>query len=178
MKLRRLITIFITLLLSADLLAVTKYDSYIQEQTLLHFGDVSLWKWHKARLYVESGLNPQAYNPNDPAYGIAQFTLPTAKKYNIKSPKQLYDPYISIRIMMLYIKDIIKYVFGTMLSPKELHDRNVQMLADAGYNAGPGAAKRAYDLSGKVANWQKNKKYLPEITRKYCERIQNVKEKF
>jgi soluble lytic murein transglycosylase-like protein len=68
------------------------------------------WRLLKAIATVESSLNPQAYNPNDPSYGLMQLLCrqdgasgTCTNRLNVsdwppENPNQLFDPDYSIHI--------------------------------------------------------------------------------
>lgn len=62
----------------------------------------------RATLVCESNLNPKAYNPNDPSYGIGQFLKPTF--YNYAREVGIKDPYIWDVDQQL---QIASYMFST-----------------------------------------------------------------
>lgn len=64
--------------------------------------------WIRAVIQVESGWNPNAYNPNDPdgARGLMQIIGPTARAYGIVDLSSLYDPVINIAVGTHLLSDL------------------------------------------------------------------------
>lgn len=74
--------------------------------------------WIRAVIDVESGWNPEAFNPNDPggAWGLMQIIASTARGYGITDLSTLFDPAVNIDIGTHLIHDIGETDFRRMYS--------------------------------------------------------------
>lgn len=158
---------------SDGLFSNDRYDRLIRSASERYFGMESDWRWHKARIYVESRFNVKAVSPVGAA-GIAQFMSETAMDYGARSPADRFDPEWSINAMVHYIKDI-----WTLLESARPDGTNVaaidrERLADASYNAGQGRILKALKKYG--YSWKTIKPHIPSETQSYSERIQSQKQ--
>lgn len=113
----------------------------------------------KALVEIESAWDPKAYRAepqiHDASYGLAQILYGTAKSIGYQgTPEGLFIPAEGLKWGARYLRRMLNTFQGNWV------------LAMAGYNAGPGNARKAITRSGS-RDPEKIDPFLPSITRSY-----------
>jgi len=174
---RSFLLIMLTLLAVNSVLAINndpvhsekwtdEYDRHFRKYSKRYFGPLFDWHWFKAQAITESGLKNDAESHMG-AIGLMQIMPDTFKDITNQNPHftELESPRWNIAAGIYYDRLLYRKFPNT---PEQ--DR--LYLALASYNAGYGRILRAKKLlNTDVPLWDEVKKYLPNETRAYVNRI-------
>lgn len=124
------------------------------------------WDWRllKAMVKKESGYDPRAESPGG-AVGLTQLLPATARHLGLRAG-EFFDAGANLAAGTRYLRSAYDRFSGVPdQAPQWLRTR----LAIAGYNAGPGRAKQAYQAGG--TDWSAISRHLPDSTVHHVERI-------
>jgi len=154
------------------------YDLAIRAAVATHWPEVGDWRWGKAQLIAESGLDPSAVSPAG-AIGIAQFMPDTWDEVSEALFDTLatnpHDPVHAIEAYAYYMAR--QWHAWTTPRPWIDHLR----LAQASYNCGRGYLLAAQRLAGGAAGYDAIIAQLPNVPHvdaqqvtRYVRRIERV----
>lgn len=118
----------------------------------------------KGLVQVESNWEPRAYryepHINDASYGLTQTLMGTARSMGYAGPAEgLYQPAESLRWGARYLRKMLDTFGGNWA------------MALAGYNAGPGGARKAIRAANGSTAPEAVDPYLPGVTRAYWRKV-------
>jgi soluble lytic murein transglycosylase-like protein len=137
-------------------------------------------------------LNPRAVSYNGTSFGLFQLANATGKELLQEyAPGQAYNPFNPSQNICLginYLKDLSE-MFATdtklhrgLSTTAGANDQEVQRLAIAAYNAGPGRVARAQAKvlaqGGDPTRYQDIERYLPRETQVYVRRVEKYAAEF
>jgi soluble lytic murein transglycosylase-like protein len=141
---------------------------------------------------TEVVLNPRAVSPNGTSFGLFQITNATGREQLREvAPHQAYNPFNpsqNIRLGIHYLKELSATFSANTVLRKDLstmagaNAHEVQRLAVAAYNAGPGRVARAQEIvraqGGDPTHYRDIEPYLPRATQGYVRRVERYAAEF
>lgn len=152
-----------------DGLHQTRYDATIRKAVATWWPAGPHWHWWKAQLWQESRLDPAARSPVG-ASGIAQFMPATwtevARQLGIdpkRVPATVAEP--AIQAGAYYMARLTRQWRGWAGAGDAMETHRH---AQAGYNAGSGRIRRAWQMCGAPTRWELTAVCLPEVTGRHA----------
>ena len=129
----------------------TRYDRHFKKAAKLHWGPFFDWRLLKAQAWSESRLR-ETVIARDGGMGLAQF-MPRTSKWVARAagvPNKPLHAKWAIHMQAYYMRWIfLSHRRAGFKGP----DPECYALTEAGYNSGPGHARKAWRLAGKPKYW-------------------------